>query len=146
MGYMALKLDMSKVYDQVEWVFLEKIMLKMGFSVRWVNLILTSIKSVTYSIMLNGQPHGLINPERGIRQGDPLSLYLFLLVTEGLHALFKKGEDDGLQGVSLFVLQDLRFPTFYLQMIALCSVRQLYPNVSKFNQYFTYMNKPLVRV
>lgn len=59
--------------------------------------------SLSYSIMLNGQPHGHIIPEQGLRQGDPLSPYLFLLVTEGLHSLFKKAEDDGaVRGVSLY--------------------------------------------
>ena len=54
MGYMTLKLDMRKAYDRVEWVFLEKIMLKMGFNVRWVSTIMACIKSVSYSILLNG--------------------------------------------------------------------------------------------
>ena len=54
MGNMALKLDMSKAYDRVEWVFLEKIMLRMGFSPRWIFLISGCIRSVTYSILLNG--------------------------------------------------------------------------------------------
>lgn len=84
-------------------MFLEKIMLKMGFNARWVNTIMACIKSVSYSIMLNGQPHGHIIPEQDLRQGDPLSPYLFLLVTEGLHSLFKKAEDDGaVRGVSLY--------------------------------------------
>ena len=104
MGYMALKLDISKAYNRVEWVFLEKIMLRMGFNPRWISLISGCIRSVTYSILLNGQPHGLIILERGLRQGDLLSPYLFLLVTEGLHALFTKAEVDGaLQGVSICV-------------------------------------------
>lgn len=102
MGLMALKLDMSKAYDHVEWVFLEKIMVKMGFSTRWISLISMCIRSVTYSILLNGQHHRLISPQRGLRQGDLLSPCLFLLITEGLHRFLKKVEDeDSLRGVSL---------------------------------------------
>lgn len=102
MGYMALKLDMRKAYDWVEWKFLELIMEKMGFASKWINLVSACIRSVSFSIMLNGQPHGLIHPTRGLRQGDPLSPYLFLLVTEGLHALFRRVEAKGdINGVSL---------------------------------------------
>ena len=77
-------------------------MLKMGFCQKWVNLVSARIRSVTYSILLNGQPHSLITPSRGLRQGDPLSPYLFLMVTEGLHDLFKKAkENENIKGVSL---------------------------------------------
>ena len=101
-GLMALKLDMSKVYDRVEWFFLEKIMATMGFSQRWISLISMCIRSITYSILLNGQPHGLISPQRGLHQGDPLSPYLFLLIIEGLHGLLKRAEiGSSLRGVSL---------------------------------------------
>ena len=64
---MALKLDISKAYDRVEWVFLEKILLKMGFQDTWVAMIMQCIMMVSYSILVNGQSTGLIYPSRGLR-------------------------------------------------------------------------------
>ena len=60
-GFMALKLDMSKAYDQVKWSFLEELMRKMGFNEKWINLIMLCIKTVTYSILINGEPRNLIH-------------------------------------------------------------------------------------
>ena len=56
-GFMVLKLDMSKTYDKVEWAFLEKILLKMGFEESWVALVMECITTVTYSIFMNGEPN-----------------------------------------------------------------------------------------
>ncbi|XP_075659063.1 uncharacterized protein LOC142628921 [Castanea sativa] len=89
-GFMALKLDMSKAYDKVEWNYLQKLLEKMGFCSRWIGLIMECVRTVSYSILVNGDPKGLINPTRGIRQGDPLSPFLFLLCIEGLHGLIKR--------------------------------------------------------
>ena len=99
---MAVELDMSKAYDRVEWNFLEAIMLKLGFHGRWVQLIMACVTTVSYAIMVNGEPHGYVKPQRGLRQGDPLSPYLFLLCAEGLLVLLRKAERDSLiRGISI---------------------------------------------
>ena len=66
-GFIALKLDMSKAYDHVEWPYLEKIMSRMGFDDKWVTLIMECITSVSYSILINGEPTSMIRLSRGIR-------------------------------------------------------------------------------
>ena len=101
-GHVAIKLDMSKAYDRLEWEFLKKIMEKMGFHPTWVGWIMECIKSVSYSILVNGVPKGHILPTRGIRQGDPLSPYLFLLVSEGLNGLIHHAVERGqIEGFAL---------------------------------------------
>ena len=66
MGYMALKLDMSKVYDRLKWVFVQRTMEKMGFHSTWIGWILECLKFVTYSILVDGEPKGHIIPTRSI--------------------------------------------------------------------------------
>jgi len=74
----------------------------MGFCEKWVSLIMYCISMVSYSILVNGEPNGDIRPSRGIRQGDPLSPYLFLLCSEGLNRLIQKvSSDDLIRGFSL---------------------------------------------
>ena len=101
-GSMTLMLDKSKAFDKVEWAFLLKLMEKMGFDGKWINLILECISTISYSILVNSEPKGNIVPSRGIRQGDPLSPYLFLLCSEGLNALIQQAvNEDKIRGYSL---------------------------------------------
>ena len=87
--FMAMKLNMSKAYDKMEWCFLEQILLKLGFQESWVALIMKCITTVSYSILVNGETKGMIKPSRGLRQRDPLSPYLFLFCAKGLNALLR---------------------------------------------------------
>jgi hypothetical protein len=101
-GMVAVKLDMSKAYDRVEWSFLEGIMLKLGFAPQWVDLVMRCVKMVSYQIKVNGRLCEAFVPERGLRQGDPLSPYLFILCAEGFSVLLRKAEEEGLiEGIQL---------------------------------------------
>ncbi|XP_060969904.1 uncharacterized protein LOC133037102 [Cannabis sativa] len=88
-GSMALKLDMSKAYNMVEWGHLHAILLQMGFTERWVDLILTCVTSVSYTIVHGGREMGPIFPTHGIRERDPFSLYLFIICVEDLFSFIR---------------------------------------------------------
>ena len=101
-GFMAFKLNMSKAYDRVDWTLLEELIRKMGFNERFIALTMICVKTVTYSILVNREPKGFIQPFKRIRQGNPLSPFLFLLCTEGLNGFIKHVEMNGdIHGFSL---------------------------------------------
>jgi hypothetical protein len=121
----AFKLDMMKAYDRVEWIFLEKMLLKLGFAQRWVQMVMRCITSVSFSVKLNGGRSESFLPSRGLRQGDPISPYLFLFCVEGFSALLKQAQiQKEIRGVS-FGAGDRMSLTSCLRMIASCSWRHL---------------------
>ena len=89
---MALKIDISKAYDRIEWNFLIEVLQSMGLSHIWQNLIFNCISIVSFSVLLNGSPYQKFYPQRGIRQGDPLSPYLFILYAEVFSGLLNKAQ------------------------------------------------------
>lgn len=78
-GEVALKLDVSKGYDRVDLLYLKERLSQMGFAGRWIEWMLLCVTTVSYTIGVNGVSVGPIVPRRGLRQGDPLSLFVFIL-------------------------------------------------------------------
>ncbi|KAL2247958.1 UNVERIFIED_CONTAM: hypothetical protein Sindi_2648100 [Sesamum indicum] len=93
----ALKVDIRKAYDTVEWDFLLAVLQLFGFPPTFTRWIEECVTTTSFSIGLNGKPHGFFAGARGLRQGDPLSPYLFVLVMEALHLGFLQRIDQDMQ-------------------------------------------------
>ncbi|XP_020987484.1 uncharacterized protein LOC110275634 [Arachis duranensis] len=91
----AIKLDMNKAYDRLEWDFLEKVLKKFGFAEKWVDLVMKCVRSASYRVRVNGELSKKIKPQRGLRQGDPLSPYLLILAAEVFTILMQQAKEKG---------------------------------------------------
>jgi hypothetical protein len=103
---MLLKLDLSKSFDKLSWQYMKALLSAFGFNKDWISWIMNLISSTFFSILVNGVPSQPFSPSRGIRQGDPLSPFLFVIMVEGLGCYIKASIQNGsLQGLPLHGLQ-----------------------------------------
>lgn len=91
----VLKLDFAKAYDCVDWKFLDYVMRNKGFGSRWCNWIRGCVSSANFSILINGRPRGKFRAQRGLRQGDPLSPFLFIIVADVMGRMIEAAKERG---------------------------------------------------
>ncbi|XP_028067839.1 uncharacterized protein LOC114270505 [Camellia sinensis] len=100
-GGLVIKIDLEKVYDKLSWDFLRATLEEFNLNQHWIDLIMSCVAFVSFSILWNGETMNNFSPGRGLRQGDPLSPYLFVLCMERLSNMIKvqveKGKWKGLK-------------------------------------------------
>ena len=87
---LVCKLDIEKAYDNISWSFLMKVLKKMGFGSCWMDWMWWCFSTAKFSVLINGVPAGFFSSSKGLRQGDPISPYLFILGMEVLSSLIRR--------------------------------------------------------
>jgi hypothetical protein len=122
-GCVALKLDISKADDRMSWEYLRAVLVRMGFNDKWVHWMSMCVESVDYSVLVNGEKVDPVIPGRGLRQGDPLSPYLFILCAEGLSSLIGRAEASGDLTGTTICRGHPELATCYLLMTVFCFLK-----------------------
>jgi len=118
-AWIALKLDVKKAYDRVEWDLLFSALHKLNFHSKWVELIKDCISTVSYTVIVNDNICGSFTPSRGVRQGNPLSAYIFILCMEVLTRTLRKALRRKECEIGTKILQELaKSHACFSQMIA----------------------------
>ena len=97
---LVFKVDYEKAYDSVLWNFLLYMLKGTGFSPKWIKWIEGCMKSASISVLVNGSPTAEFLPQRGLRQGDPLTPFLFNVVAEALNGLMRRAMEESYTKVS----------------------------------------------
>ncbi|XP_019447318.1 PREDICTED: uncharacterized protein LOC109350542 [Lupinus angustifolius] len=94
-GCILFKVDFEKAYDSVDWTFLDNMLSRFGFSNKWRNWVNACLSSTSMSVLINGSPTTQFSISRGIRQGDPMAPFMFLMVVEGFAGLVRRARSIG---------------------------------------------------
>ena len=101
-GWIGLKIDIETAYDKIEWSFLKMVMTNFGFPQIWIQWVMQCVTTTSFSILIHGSPFGHFKPQRGLRQGDPLSPFLFVLAFEVLSKLMEReAASNKINGIKL---------------------------------------------
>lgn len=106
---MFFKVDFAKAFDSVDWNYLLKMLNRMKFPQKWIQWIEGCVTTAKANVLVNGSPSGEFALERGLRQGDPISPFLYLVAAEGLNLITKKAIKEGL-------LQAARIGKLYVEI------------------------------
>lgn len=97
-----IQLDLAKAYDKLSWSYIRAVLRAFGFDQNWIRWVMALVIMTSLSILLNNAPSRLFTPSRGLRQGDPLSPFIFVLMMEGLGRAIKMANAEGrIQGLKL---------------------------------------------
>lgn len=94
---MLIKIDLEKAYDWLEWNFIKDTLVHLDLPSHLIEVIMLCVTTSTFKILWNGECTDSFTPSRGLRQGDPLSLYLFVLCLERLGQLIETNVQEGLR-------------------------------------------------
>lgn len=99
---MIIQLDIAKAYDKISWSYIREVLKAYGFDHNWIRWVVALVTTASCSILLNGSPSRTFKPSRGLRQRDPLSPFLFILMMEGLGRVIISAKEEGrIQGLRL---------------------------------------------
>jgi len=99
---MIIQLDLETAYDKLSWAYIKKVLIAYGFDHNWIRWVMALVTTRSFSILLNGSPSKTFKPSRRLKQGGPLSPFLFILMMEGLGNAIKYAKEEGkIQGLKL---------------------------------------------
>lgn len=125
-GVMAIKVDLEKAYDRIQWDFIGETLATIGFEEHFIRIIIKCLTTARMKIMWNGSLSEDFNMERGIRHGDSISPYIFVLCMERLSHIIQDARDVKIwHPIKLCRGGDRKFHIFSSQMIFFCLLRLL---------------------